>query len=94
MTNAGPDEDEVEDEDDTSRLSTYDKIQIWWRQNLFEDPIERERKRDAHLAMMQRRHENFLRKKSMPEGHIQPFDLVKEQKCVPRNPLDEIYNTS
>lgn len=42
---------------------------------------------------MQKRHKEYLAKKNIPEGPIQPLDLISEQQVTPVNKVDTIRNT-
>lgn len=71
-----------------SRLSSL------WRHYLMDDPVKREKERDEHLALMQKRKEEYLAKKKMPESPVQPLDLMSEYKATPINPVDGIQNST
>ena len=69
-------------------------INFFWQKYLFEDPVKRDQVIDNHLAMMQKRHEEYIAKKKMPENPVQPQDLVSEWKKTPVNPVESIQNST
>lgn len=69
-------------------------LNVLWQKYLFEDPEERDRQRDEHLAKMQKRVEEYQEKKNMPENPIQPLrdNFQKNWKNQPVNPVESVQN--
>lgn len=84
--NVGPEKEQEE-----ATPSRYNTLERLWIRYLFEDPEEREERRWEHLAKMQKRKEDYLRKKAEAiDKHVplQPMDLFTEMKRVKKNPVD------
>ena len=65
-----------------------------WQKYLLDDPVKRDEMRDAHLAKMQKRYEDYQEKKKMPENPIQPLreHLQKNWRKEPVNKVESIQN--
>ena len=65
-----------------------------WQKYLLEDPVKRDEMRDAHLARMQKRYEDYQKKKKMHENPVQPLreNLQQNWRQGPVNHVESIQN--